>query len=180
MNVLAVWINCWNDSVSQKSSRQPCRYDAQTSFPHQKKSDRRSTVNSQLPSPGAFRLSRPQTGAKASCFQHNAQPLKMAVEENLNLEAEQDSPQSSLSKEASPEVNWEVMRCTAVWGSSYPILWLSFLSVTRARNLSQFKGFRWMFLPPLPFYALRIFFPIHFLGIWFCYAILMASAFQKN
>ena len=73
-------------------------------------------------------------------------------------------PQKQLSKEASPEISRDVLSCAAVWGSPYPILWLSFLSVTRARNLSQLDGFRWMFLPPLPFYALQIFFPNTFFG----------------
>ena len=104
------------------------------------------------------------TGARASCFQHNVLPWKMAVEENLNLEAEQDSRKSSLSKEASPEISRDVLSCAAVWGSPYPILWLSFLSVTTARNSSQLEGFHWMFLPPLPFYALWIFFPNTFFG----------------
>lgn len=173
--VLFAAILCWDESfsclnkllkwlcVSQKSSGQPWRYDAQTSFQKKKKKSDRSIVNSQLPCPGDFRLSRPWTWAKASCFQQCSAPENGSGRE-AQLWGRTGLPKRQPFQRSSPEVSGDFLSCAAVWGSPYPILWLSFLSVTRARNLSQLEGFYWIFLPPLPSYALWIFFPNTFFG----------------
>ena len=62
-------------------------------------------------------------------------------QKSLSFEAEQDSSKSSLSNEASHEVNWDFLSCTAVWVLPYPILWPSFSLSQEPELYHSWKAF---------------------------------------
>ena len=176
LNKLLKWL-----CVSQKSSGKPWRYDAQTSFQKdQKELTDRSTVNTQLPGPGAFRLSQSQQEPGLHVSNTMFCPGKWQWKRTLTWRQNRTPTKAAFPKklpQRSVEMFWAALLCEAhpTQSSGFPFsLW------PQPEIHHSWKAFIGCSCPLCLFMLCGFFFPIHFLGVWFCYAILMASAFQKN
>ena len=141
---------------------------------------KRSTVKSQPPGPGAFKLCQTWTWAKASCFLHGAQPESMAVAKEPQFWGRTGLLKKQSFQWSFPwgQLRFSELHCCVSLTLPNPLAFL--LSFTGARTLSQLEGFLWMFLPPLPFYVSQLFFfPVNaFKGL--CFPLCVALTFSHR